>query len=159
MKKIFLAAAFLLPFSVHAQEPFSRKAYMRLAAECDKNKLDSCVTFAIWTRDYMEASDAARAPLEKACNGGNMKGCNVLGNLYLNPYGGLGEDADKARALYRKACKGGYANACTNLQSMDSKGAQTKHALSREERLQKLRNACVLENESACRALQAEPLR
>ena len=156
MKKFLIAAAVLLPLFARADEAFDKNTYKRLAAECGKNNLESCVKFAIWTRDDLESPADAYASLKKACDGGHMKSCNVLGNLYLNPYSGLGEDGDKARALYQKACRGGYANACTNLEKLNQESAQSKPALSREQRLQKLLTASTNEDEAACRALQAE---
>ena len=85
MKKFLIAAAVLLPLFAHAEEAFDKNTYKRLAAECGKNNLESCVKFAIWTRDDLESPADAYAPLKKACDGGHMKGCNVLGNLYLDP--------------------------------------------------------------------------
>lgn len=95
-------------------EDYDDKTYQNLITQCTRNQLDSCVTLGIWTRDYLESPADAYLPLKKACDGKNMKGCNVLANLYLDPYSGLGMDYPKALELYRKACKGGYDNACRN---------------------------------------------
>ena len=89
-------------------EDYDDEAYQNLITQCTRNQLDSCVTLGIWTRDYLESPADAYLPLKKACDGKNMKGCNVLANLYLDPYSGLGMDYPKALELYRKACKGGY---------------------------------------------------
>ena len=96
------------PLLARAEDAFDPKAYQQLAAACGQNDLDSCVKFAVWTQEHMNAPADAYAPLKKACDGGNMKGCHFLANLYLAPPGGLGANKDKARALYWKACDGGY---------------------------------------------------
>ncbi len=44
----------------------------------------------------------------KACNGGNVRGCNNLGNMY-DEGKGVPQDYDKAIKLYKKACNGGNA--------------------------------------------------
>ena len=88
-----------------------------------------------------------------------MKGCNVLANLYLDPYSGLGMDYPKALELYRKACKGGYDNACRNAketeEEMRNQTAEDR-AAKRQERLEALQRSCMGENDAACRALQRE---
>ena len=87
-----------------------------------------------------------------------MKGCNVLGNLYLDPYSGLGMDQKQAKALYEKACTGGYSNACTNLRGSKEEKATTpaEDDNAKQTRLQSLYNSCMMENDAACAALQRE---
>lgn len=110
-------------FSVQAED-YSEKQHDKLIRECNRNNLESCVTAAIWIRDYLEAPAHAYPFLKKACDGGNMRGCNVLGNLYLNPSSGLGMDYAAAVKLYERACKGGYENACTNFEETKAEMAQ-----------------------------------
>ena len=140
-------------------EDYDDEAYQNLITQCTRNQLDSCVTLGIWTRDYLESPTDAYLPLKKACDGKNMKGCNVLANLYLDPYSGLGMDYPKALELYRKACKGGYENACRNAketeEEMRNQTAEDRTA-KRQERLEALQRSCMGENDAACRALQRE---
>jgi hypothetical protein len=60
----------------------------------------------------------ARVYFEKACNGGDMQGCNNLGRFYENGLGGVERDASYARTLYKQACDAGYSEACTNLRNL-----------------------------------------
>lgn len=154
-KNLFLFAIALCAMPVWA-ESFSMEAYEELHNQCQRNNLDACVQFGIWTRDEMERPAEAVAPMQKACDGGNMKGCNVLGGLYLNEYSGLGMDDRRAKALYERACQGGYQNACTNLQNIDWKELAEQRKNDDEAHQQHLRQACVLENEAACQALRRE---
>ncbi len=154
-KKLFLFVLALCAMPVLA-ESFSMKAYEKLHRQCQRNNLDACVQFGIWTRDYMESPAEAVAPMQKACDGGNMKGCNVLGGLYLNEYSGLGMDDRQAKALYERACRGGYQNACTNLQNTDWEELAEQRKNDGEARRQRLHEACMLENVAACQALQRE---
>lgn len=87
---------------------------------------------------------------KKACDGGNMKGCNMLGKLYIDEYSGLGMNFTKAKELYTHACKNDYENACTNLENL--KNQEQEHDT--QGRLEKLMQACTLENNSACEALR-----
>jgi len=58
--------------------------------------------------------DEAKPLLEKACEGGNLLGCDNLAGLYDNGWG-VTQDFPKARTLWQKACDGGEMNACNNL--------------------------------------------
>ena len=152
-----LAALLLAPAHARDYTDLDQKGAEKLLQECQKDQLDSCVTLALWLRDVMEAPASAYEPLKKACDGGNMKGCNVLGNLYLDPYSGLGMDQKQAKALYEKACTGGYTNACTNLRGLKEEAttpAEDDNA--KQARLQSLYNSCMMENDAACAALQRE---
>jgi hypothetical protein len=56
----------------------------------------------------------ARLFLEKACDGGEMRGCTNLGTLYY--YGqGVPKDYAQTRTLYQKACVGGDMHGCNGL--------------------------------------------
>jgi TPR repeat protein len=63
--------------------------------------------------DYNKATNL----YEKACDGGDMWGCNNLAGSYES---GRGEPKshDQALALYQKACKGGFEWACHNLSNL-----------------------------------------
>jgi TPR repeat protein len=58
--------------------------------------------------------EEARPLFQKACEGGNIAGCNSEGILY--DYGrGVAQDFVQARALYQKACDGGEMAGCYGL--------------------------------------------
>jgi TPR repeat protein len=48
---------------------------------------------------------------QKACNNGNMKSCNNLGDLYTDEHI-LKQDYTKAKKYYQEACDGGYMAGC-----------------------------------------------
>ncbi|HBO38492.1 MAG TPA: sel1 repeat family protein [Pasteurellaceae bacterium] len=157
MKKLLITLSVMfLVNSASASEDFDEKIYEQLYQKCQQNDLDSCVKFAIWTRDYLERPSLAFAPLKKACDGGHLKGCNVLGNLYLNKYSGLGMDYQKAKTLYEYSCKGGYQSACNNLENIKDEMASGKMIKLDMDALQ---NACIQENTAACDALQLEMMK
>ena len=78
-----LLFALLLGLPAAYAEDYDDEAYQNLITQCTRNQLDSCVTLGIWTRDYLESPADAYLPLKKACDGKNMKGCNVLANKPL----------------------------------------------------------------------------
>ncbi len=71
---------------------------------CDKGDASLCSSYGIFSDD--------REYLERGCNGGDMYGCQTLGNDYHYGNGGLKKDPEKARALLAKACAGGVLSAC-----------------------------------------------
>jgi hypothetical protein len=58
--------------------------------------------------------EEARPLFQKACDGGNMDGCNSLGFLYLEGHG-LPKDYLQARLFFQKACDGGDMGGCNNV--------------------------------------------
>lgn len=146
--------------SISQNETFTMEEYETHLKQCQQNNLESCVTFAIWTRDYMESPAEAYLPLKKACDGNHMKGCNVLANLYLNQYSGLGMDYDQAKSLYEKSCQGGYKNACDNLEELKkeikNQTIKKETKAEKQERLSQLYQSCMMENIEACSALEIE---
>ena len=58
--------------------------------------------------------EAARPLLEKACEGGEMAGCDSLGLLYEGDQG-VPQDFSLARTFFQKACDGGFMDACSRL--------------------------------------------
>ena len=63
----------------------------------------------------------ARALFDRACRGGDDKGCYNLGVMFSKGDGGARDEA-RARALFAQACKGGFVKGCYNLGLMFSKG-------------------------------------
>ncbi|MDO5058809.1 MAG: sel1 repeat family protein [Neisseria sp.] len=156
MKNWWAVLAMLLCVPYVAAEPFEQQAYEQAAEQCRQNDLERCVQWAIWTRDVMESPAAAFAPLKKACDGGHLRGCNVLGNLYLHPYSGLGMDYDKAILLYKQACDGGYQAACGNLKQAENEAVHKQNEAEQQQRLAGLQRSCMRGNSTACEALYRE---
>jgi len=71
------------------------------------------------TYNYGNDSDYNKASglFQKACDGGDMWGCNNLATEYLF---GHGEPKDRSRALdlYQRACRGGFDWACHQLSDL-----------------------------------------
>jgi TPR repeat protein len=59
----------------------------------------------------------ARTFDQKACDGGVMGACFMLGLYYENGFGGR-KDYTMALTLFQKACDGGEPDGCTHLQSL-----------------------------------------
>jgi TPR repeat protein len=59
----------------------------------------------------------AVADHQRACDGGDAKGCDDLGKSY-EAGRGVPEDRERALALYQKACDGGYAIGCDDVGRM-----------------------------------------
>lgn len=152
----FYRTLLVILLAVSANMSFAESAKNNLHEQCNKKQLDECVNLAIYIRDDLESPVQAVDYAQYACDNGNLKGCNVLANLYLNEYSGLGMDFERAKALYQRACNGGYQNACTNLKNLDKEAEEYRQSHSRETRLQKLQRSCVMENQFACEALQRE---
>ena len=73
--------------------------------------------------------EEARPLLQKACDGGNMTGCYVLGHLY--DFGqGVKHDPAQAIPLYQKACDAGEMSACSELSGYYTNGAGVAQDLS-----------------------------
>lgn len=150
MKKLIVLIMFIFFNNIAFAE--ETDVLQDLIKSCQDNELDKCVELAIYVRDDLESSSAAVEVAQKACDGGNLKGCNVLGKLYVDEYSGLGMNYTKAQELYTHACKGGYENACTNLENLKD----IDQEYDKQGHLEKLMQACSLENNSACEALQRE---
>jgi TIR domain/Sel1 repeat len=84
---------------------------------------------------YAEANPLAR----KACAGGIMTGCNLLGLLYQNGWG-VERDYTQARSLYVEACNGGEVSGCGNLGYMYVNGQGVSRDIARGTAL--LQKAC-----------------
>ncbi|ASK27350.1 SEL1-like repeat protein [Neisseria chenwenguii] len=155
MKKFLTALAVLLPLDAPADGAFDEQAYNQAAQMCAQNDLESCVQYGIWTRDVLDNPESALAPLQKACDGGNMKGCNILANLYADGHTAAGKDYRRAEALYRRSCDGGYGNACINLKRLKAE-MPSEQQIEREQVLSSLQNDCAQEDMTACEALARE---
>ena len=67
LRLLFGLALVATAFSVQAED-YSEKQHDKLIRECNRNNLESCVTAAIWMRDYLEAPAHAYPFLKKACS-------------------------------------------------------------------------------------------
>ena len=159
MKKIIAGLTVLLCLSsAHAGNgEVSRQQTEQWGARCQSEQhTDSCVQYGLWLRDIMESPASAVVPMRLACDGGNLKGCNILAGLYLNEYSGLGMDYRTAQTLYQRACRGGYRNACTNLESIDWRRLEAAAGSNASDRRRRLQQASRHEDEAACEALMRE---
>jgi len=59
----------------------------------------------------------ARSFFRMACDGGQMRSCDLLGELYEQGKGGSGDDA-LARVFYMKPCDHGVGVACASLKDL-----------------------------------------
>ena len=57
----------------------------------------------------------------KACDGGDMDGCGILGVMY-DTGDGIRQDKQKASKLYKKACDGGFMRGCKNYKLLNEEG-------------------------------------
>ncbi len=90
----------------------------------DKDDMAACVQAG---KDAYEGDadyDKAKKYLKKACDGGEARGCELLGGLYLLGKG-VKKDEDKALELFEKACEGDDAHGCEAAGKMhrDKRGA------------------------------------
>jgi len=89
-----------------------------LSPACDKGDLPACrqlgrvLDKGLWDvpKDEKRAVDL----FEKACNGGELRGCSDLGVMYSHDRG-VAKDEKRAVDLFEKACAGGDMRGCANL--------------------------------------------
>ena len=65
LRLLFGLALVATAFSVQAED-YSEKQHDKLIRECNRNNLESCVTAAIWMRDYLEAPSHDLSVSEKS---------------------------------------------------------------------------------------------
>lgn len=88
-----------------------------LALEKPCDALDGCLDVADLCADYLAGYDVlaepalARAPCEKACDGGLGEACDNLADMYQDGWGAP-KDVTQAAVLRRKACNLGDRDAC-----------------------------------------------
>ena len=69
------------------------------------------------SKDFAQAAEL----YQKACDGGERKGCTNLGLMYYNGQG-KAKDLDRAAGLFKRACDAGGTGGCLNLGLMYSRG-------------------------------------
>ena len=84
---------------------------------------------------------------QKACDGGEARGCFSLGFLYQNGQG-VKQDYQKAAELYQKACDGGHAVGCSILGVLYTGGQGVRQNFSTAK--QYYGKACDLGLQSGC---------
>ena len=92
--------------------------------------------------------DQASPLLQKACDGGEMEGCAILGALYYSG-NGVAQDYAEAKSLYQKGCNGGVMEGCSGLGVLydHGQGVTEDNALSRSF----FQKACNGGDMSSCR--------
>lgn len=103
------------------------------ALGCDAGKLDACVALA---KQADTPPERAMEWLDKACNGGSMKGCVELGAAHEDGKSGKPNPA-KAVALFQKACDGDEPSGCSRLGAMLETGTGTLPNIGRARELHK----------------------
>jgi uncharacterized protein len=74
--------------------------------------------------DGMPKDEARAAALFKlACDGGEMRGCSALGEVYEDGNGVVKDEA-RAAALLKQACDGGEMGGCKGLGEMYANGTE-----------------------------------
>ena len=95
--------------------------------------------------NYQKASKL----FKKACDRGNMNGCNNLGFLYANG-NGVTQNFQIAKQLYKKACDGGSMDACNSLGILYYKGRGVLKNIRIAKEL--FKKACYGGNQIGCNA-------
>ena len=85
-----------------AEAERQRQADAEATKRREADAADRAGNAAYNAKNYAEA----RQLYTKACDGGNMSGCNNLGYMYRQALG-VTQDYTRARQLYTKACDGG----------------------------------------------------
>jgi len=119
---IDLARAYESGRGVPRDQQRAAEIYLRAVplseSACERGRMSACANVGI---AYMlglggRARDEHQAAtfFQRACDGGNLLGCNDLGMCYS---GGTGVPRDDVRAVefYQRACKGGYLDGCDHL--------------------------------------------
>jgi hypothetical protein len=108
---------------------------------------------ALQARDLVEAKRYSEAlPLaQRACNGGIMNGCNILGMIYGNGWG-VARNLALARSLYQTACTGGEVSGCGNLGYLYVRGLGVPPDVAKGTAL--LQEACNAGRTWSCQQLQ-----
>jgi hypothetical protein len=98
-------------------------------------------TDAAEAKGLMQAKryDQAIPLARKACAGGVMNGCNLLGLIYQNGWG-VARDDTRARSLFEETCNGGEVSGCGNLGYMYVNGLGVPRDVARGAAL--LQKAC-----------------
>ncbi|MBI5477353.1 MAG: SEL1-like repeat protein [Deltaproteobacteria bacterium] len=111
--------------------------------DCDAAEPRACTGYGnmIW---YGEGTardpESGRAMLQRACDGGDLEGCERLGGIYSGGERGTALDRPRGVSLYRRACDGGLAVGCARLASAYRGGAGIEKNLYRAREL--LTRAC-----------------
>ena len=95
-------------------------------------------------KEYYKAFES----FKKACDGGEMLGCNNLGVMYDNG-NGVEKNEQKAVKLYEKVCYGGEMRGCRNLGVMYEEGDGVEKDLGKAAEL--FKKACDFGLEEACK--------
>jgi uncharacterized protein len=94
--------------------------------DCDAADARACTGYGnmIWYGEgTARDAESGRAILERACDGGDLEGCERLGSIYANGERGTTLDRPRGASLWGRACDGGLAAACARLASAYRNGA------------------------------------
>lgn len=133
------------------EDKIARAMHMRFLEQCGKKQASACVAAAnniFYGRAGMVSRREAVGYYQKGCEGGDMLGCNNLGNLYLGGFG-VKQDVSRALSLYERACKADEADGCLNL-GVVLVNNKDKKRYDPQRGLQVLARACKLGQMSGC---------
>lgn len=123
------------------------------ALGCDLGDAQSCTAAGLWTeRGEGGVPGQSLALFERACAGGHLRGCTLLGDRYARGSDGATRDRVKAYAYYRQGCRPPFdPEACRELGHAQVKGKLVPR--DRESGIRNLDRACYANEPVACRYL------
>lgn len=129
MKKLILVALILSAVLLANDVDDATKAFKAIGCltGCDVGDVVDCdyhARIVIDPRQDVKKEKVAKLS-QKACDGGDARGCSFLGFLYERGQG-VRQDYQKASELFQKACDGGYALGCSNLGYLYERGQGVK---------------------------------
>jgi hypothetical protein len=111
--------------------------------DCDAADARACTGYGnmVWYGEGIDRdAQQGRTVLQRACDGGDLEGCERLGSIYASGERGTTPDQPRGVGLYRRACDGGLAAGCARLALAYRRGAGVEKNLYRSREL--LTRAC-----------------
>lgn len=133
------------------EDLLARNKHPEFLAKCEKKDATACVVAAnniFHGRGGIVPKPKAVEYYQRGCDGGDMLGCNNLGNLYLGGFG-VKQDVSRAVSLYKRACDKGEPDGCLNL-GVVLVNPKDKKRYDPNRGLQVLARACKLGQVSGC---------
>ena len=145
-----ILSSLLLSLSFAQSASAGDAALADLEARCDAGAATACFEAGLrYEAQQGAAPERISGLFIKACEGGDLRGCNSAGVAYRRGYG-LERNPERASALMERACQGKLAAGCFNLAAMLIEGDSGHKDLLRGTTL--LERACDAEYGPACSA-------
>ena len=122
-----------------------------LEKDCKNGITSKCVKAAqgiLRTQRGEYGDNTAFEYFDRACEGGDMKGCDFLGRMYYSE-NHIVTSEKKSKASFKKACEGNYAIGCYHLGNFYNNGEEKDYNKS----LSNLSKACKMDVFPACTRL------